>query len=181
MKPRRCTVCATRPVAMSGVKYCFTCWPGGPAAPPPCLRCGSTIRYFSNGLCARCHAHADAGVDSCTDCFAWGATRHRKWRCKACERWAQDRPVGACTACQRTVTLDQNGYCRLCRRQRTYITDNVWGSVEDAICHGHQLFFADMFLQIGQHTPYRSRRPSVPIVVSRPVTHRQLTLFDWPR
>jgi len=168
---------------MSQVDYCFTCWPGGPVTPPPCLRCRSTSRYYTNGLCARCHAHAGVGVgvDSCRDCYAWGATRHRKWRCKACERWAQDRPVGPCRACQREVSLDKNGYCRLCRRQRTYITDNIWGSVEDAVRDGHQLFFADMFTRRGEHTPYIPRREPIVIKAVRPVPHRQLTLFDSPR
>jgi hypothetical protein len=182
---RRCTVCATQPVAMSGVDYCFGCWPGGPVVPPPCLRCGATTRYYSNGICARCHRHSGSngvGVDSCVDCFAWGATRHRKWRCIGCEAWAQSRPVGPCRACQREVPLDKKGYCRLCRRQRTFlVTDHRWGRIEDAVRHGHQLFFADMFTRRGQHTPYRWRREAPVIVPMRPVVHRQLTLFDWPR
>lgn len=180
--PRRCTVCATRPVAMSQVDYCFTCWPGGPVVPPPCLRCGgSKSRYYTNGVCTRCHQHADGGVDSCVDCLAWGATRHRQWRCMACERWAGSRPVAPCRTCQRQVPLDRNSYCRLCRRQRTYlVTDHRWGRVEDAIRHGHQLFFADMFTRRGMHTRYIPRRDAAVIVAVGPVTHRQLTLFDWP-
>lgn len=181
--PRRCTVCARQPVAMSGVDYCFTCWPGGPVLSPPCVRCGSSARYYSNGLCARCHRHAGAegGVDSCIDCYAWGATRTRKWRCVGCEKWAAERPVGVCLACRREVPLDKNSYCRLCRRQRTYITDNVWGTVEDAVRDGHQLFLADTFTRAGQHTPHRARREPIPVVALGPVAHRQLTLLDWPR
>jgi hypothetical protein len=180
---RRCRVCAKQPVAMSAAAYCFQCWPGGPVTPPPCLRCGSNTRYYSNGICARCHAHAGStvGVDSCVDCYAWGATRTRKWRCTGCEAWAASRPLGTCRACQRRVPLDANRYCRLCRRQRTHITDNIWGPVEDAIRHGHQLFFADMFTRVGQHTPYRARTTAPVIVARRPVHHRQLTLLDWPR
>jgi hypothetical protein len=56
--PKPCTVCGVRPPAMREIPYCFTCWPGGPVAPPPCYRCGSTANYYTSGLCARRHPRA---------------------------------------------------------------------------------------------------------------------------
>lgn len=184
MKPPACSVCGTRRIAMRGVAYCFECWPGGPVIPPPCLQCGSRSNYFANGLCTQCHYLAKAHVDSCRECFAWGATRQRKWRCNACEHRAAMFPRGVCSACHRESTIDPRGYCRLCRRQRTHVTvDNRWGTVEDAVKHGHQLFIADLFTRPGEHiaNPYELRRPAVPFVAMAPVRHQQLSLFDWPR
>ena len=179
-----CSVCGTRRVAMRGVAYCFECWPGGPVVPPPCLKCGSRSNYFANGVCTQCHYLAKARVDSCRDCLAWGATRQRKWRCAACEQRAARYPRGICGACHHEGTIDGRGYCRLCRRQRTHVTvDNRWGTVEDAVKYGHQLFIADLFFRSGEHVanPYELRHPPVPFVPMTPVEHQQLTLFDWPR
>ncbi len=109
MSPRNrqppCSVCATALVAMRGVDYCFACWPGGPVTPPPCLRCGARTGYYTSGICVRCHPGARPGVESCLDCYAWGATRHRKWLCCGCLSWrATHARIDACRACARTVT-----------------------------------------------------------------------------
>ncbi|MBE1579498.1 MULTISPECIES: hypothetical protein [Pseudonocardiaceae] len=124
--------------------------------PPPCQRCGATENYYSAGLCARCHRFSPLTIDSCEDCYAWGATRTRKWLCQGCHAWRQRRPLGDCVACGRRVALDPNwGACRLCWRQADLVgTDDLAA----AICHGHQLFFADLF----RSRAGRATRPGPP-------------------
>lgn len=183
---RPCRTCGVAPVAFTEAPCCFGCWPGGPVTPPPCLTCGSTRGYFTNGLCARCHRFGPAQVDSCTDCYAWGATRHRGWRCIGCDRWRQIRKLGTCRSCARSdLPLSTDGGCRLCRRQRTRVIDRQPGPAPDLVdanrC-GQQLFFADMFRPGGvaarpdpphSHTPER--------FAALPTPHRQEPLFAWPR
>jgi hypothetical protein len=147
-RQRPCVVCATALVAMSGVDYCFGCWPGGPVAPPPCVRCGARTGYYTNGICVRCHRDGRPGVDSCLDCYAWGATRHLSWLCVGCTGWrsATAAHLGACRSCGRTVTLHRDGVCRLCRKQATRMREP--GGKLDLIGanrHGQQLFFANVF------------------------------------
>jgi len=143
----RCSVCAKVPVAMRGVAFCFTCWPGGPVTPPPCLRCGSSRDYHTSGLCARCHTQAIPPVDSCLDCYAWGATRNTGWLCRGCRSWRQQYPQQApCATCGRTGSLSPRGSCRLCHKQASLLrTPNGRFDLAGANRHGQQLFFADMF------------------------------------
>jgi len=150
----RCSVCAKVPVAMRGVAFCFTCWPGGPVTPPPCLRCGSGRDYYTSGLCARCHTQAIPPVDSCLDCYAWGATRNSRWLCRACLSWRQQYPQQApCATCGRTVSLGPHGSCRLCHKQAGLLrTINGRFDLAGANRHGHQLFFAGMFHENGART-----------------------------
>lgn len=172
---RLCTRCQQAPVAMSASGYCFTCWPGGPVTPPPCLRCGSASNYFSNGICAACHP-LGATVNSCPDCYAWGTARARKNRCNACARWAWDHRgnTGPCQACSRTLPLGPDGACRLCRRQaRLYGTSTLRYDYQVITQYGYQLFFADM-----------GATPTPPEHWERPVNPRarpvagQLALLD---
>lgn len=158
----KCSVCATTPVAMKQVSFCFACWPGGPVTPPPCLKCGSHANYFAAGLCIRCHPWGDPGPDSCRDCLAWGARRTHKWLCRGCIQWrikysnpAKGGGIGPCVGCGRTVMLGARGVCRLCHKQATFTRE---GRPFDAITankHGQQLFLADMFTR--HKTP--TRRP----------------------
>jgi integrase len=151
-KLARCQVCDTSPVAMSGVTYCFACWPGGPVTAPPCLKCGSHEDYYATGLCRRCHKWGDPGPDSCRDCLAWGARRTNQWLCQGCCHWrvkyanpAKGGGIGPCHGCRRTVMLGARGVCRLCHKQATFSRE---GKPFDAIAanqHGQQLFLADMF------------------------------------
>lgn len=184
---------------MSGVEYCFGCWPGGPVTPPPCLRCGSRHGYFATGLCERCHHWADPGPDSCRDCLAWGARRTTKWLCKGCVQWrvkyantAKGR-IGPCYGCNRTLMLGARGVCRLCHKQATFVRER--SQPFDAVAankHGQQLFLADMFLV--RKTPSRATGPiaaptntdlaeSPAVRVQPPLPHwqtlrdEQLTLF----
>lgn len=145
--PRTCRVCGRRPVKHRHVDYCYTCQPGGPETPPPCQRCGSTENYYSGGLCARCHRFSPLTIDSCEDCYAWGATRTNKWLCQGCRGWRRRRPVEDCPACGRHVAVDPVlGACRLCWRQAELLaTDDIAAAAE----HGHQLFFADFFRSRG--------------------------------
>lgn len=173
------------PVAMTQSGFCFGCWPGGPVVPRPCLRCGSKANYFTNGLCARCHPMGAPQVDSCTDCFAWGATRHRGWRCIGCRAWHERRAVGECRSCGRLLPLSHDGGCRLCRKQRTRVlASRPWPTPDliEANRHGQQLFLADMFNFSGtDRRPVVPPAPPMPTDIIVAVPHRQLVLFDWPR
>lgn len=147
---KRCATCAATPVAMSGVDYCFACWPGGPVTPPPCLRCGSDQGYFATGLCERCHPYGDPGVDSCLDCLAWGARRTNKWLCLGCVHWRTkySNPAigshGPCLGCGRTLTLGARGVCRLCHKNASHHREPKQPmDVIGANKHGQQLFFVD--------------------------------------
>jgi len=186
---RPCPSCGSAPVAFTEAPVCFACWPGGPVEPPPCLKCGSIDRYFTNGLCARCHHYGGPLIDSCTDCHAWGATRHRSWRCIGCEAWRHDprRTIGTCCSCGRPdLPLAPDGGCRLCRKQRTRVLRAHPWPLPDVIAanrHGQQLFFADMFiLKGGQRVGHRGKRPPPPPLPDAPlpVGHRQERLFAWP-
>ncbi len=106
-----CRTCNLVPVAFTTVEFCFGCWPGGPATAPPCLECGSQVDYFTNGLCGRCHRNGPNRVDACPDCFAWGATRHRSWRCIACNGWHEKRQSGICVCCRRRLPINTRGGC----------------------------------------------------------------------
>lgn len=200
-KLARCTECATAPVAMSGVEYCFECWPGGPVTPPPCLRCGSRRGYFATGLCIRCHPWGDPGPDSCRDCLAWGARRTNQWLCLGCTTWrvkytnpAKGGGIGPCLGCGRTLILGARGVCRLCHKQASHSREpNRPLDVIGANKHGQQLFLADMFTrhktptrrpgQLTQHALAEHAATSRQRPLQDPVPHwvtlrdRQLTLF----
>lgn len=177
---KRCTVCTTTPVAMSGVDYCFACWPGGPVTPPPCLRCGSARGYFATGLCERCHPYADPGVDSCLDCLAWGARRPHGWLCRACVSWravyanpAKNGSHGPCHACGRVLMLGRRGVCRLCHKHASHIRiDNEPLDVIGANRHGQQLFFADLFTSKSDLPPPPRRRPDLPVPSAASTTRK---------
>lgn len=152
--------------------------PGGPVAPPPCRRCGSTNDYYASGLCSRCHLAAPQRVDSCRDCHAWGAARTNKWLCRACIYWRAEYDVGVCQACGATVAISSVGrVCRLCRAQARLLRGphQLLDFVNANRC-GAQLFFADM-----HKMRTRGQRPTLPAAgwpLGRPVSHRQLVLFD---
>src|SRR6266508_2288720 len=172
-----CSVCATALVAMRGVDYCFACWPGGPVTPPPCLRCGARTGYYTSGICVRCHPGTRPGVDSCLDCYAWGATRHRKWLCCGCLSWrATHARIDACRCCGRTLTVNPQRVCRLCRKQATRMRGGR-GRLDllGANRHGQQLFFADMFRPHPTTRPSPSQPATPPSL--RPVAGHQLVLF----
>ena len=172
-----CTVCAHAPVAMRGVPFCFDCWPGGPVATPPCLRCGAGTGYWTSGLCRRCHRDGNPGVDSCLDCYAWGATRFHHWLCKGCLTYRRQNPtVQSCQACGRTLHVGRWAVCRLCYRQAS-MQRGADGSLDldNVGRYGLQLFLADL---LGQRAPTRADRPTVPPQPPPPVPHgEQLVLF----
>ncbi|WP_328376378.1 methyltransferase domain-containing protein [Micromonospora zamorensis] len=167
---------------MPQVDFCFTCWPGGPVIPPPCLRCGSRSAYFAAGLCTRCHPYAIPPVESCRDCYAWGVTRLHNWLCHGCSTWrAKYKIPGDCATCDRTVILGAEGVCRLCRKQATLVrTGRDKLDVTAANRHGQQLFLANMFSDGSQFQPKsppaESRQPLRP-----PVQHQQLLLIPIQR
>ncbi len=138
---------------MSKVDYCFTCWPGGPVTPPPCLRCGSRTDYYTSGLCRRCHRDGDPGVDSCPDCYAWGTVRTHRWLCRPCTSWRQSNTTMApCAACRRNQHLSLVAgvlICRLCWLQTQPATQLQHDRLDDtrrdplAVMHaGQQLALA---------------------------------------
>jgi hypothetical protein len=128
-------------------------------------------------------------VDSCLDCYAWGATRHRGWRCIGCEGWRERRPHGTCCSCNRTgLPLASDGACRLCRKQRSreIKLNDLHSNLPDVTATSaawQQLFFADMFLLDGPRVGHRGKQPRRPALpdVELPTRWRQEPLFTWPR
>lgn len=183
-RPWPCQICGVRPRAHGNTRDCYDCMPGGPFIPPPCRRCGSNHDYYASGLCRRCHLGAPQRVDSCRDCYAWGATRTYRWLCRSCVTWRRDHPLGTCRTCGRTVAVNATlGVCRLCRVQARMVRIGKKKlDVVTANRHGAQLFFADMFKA---RTNTRRPPPAAPAAPAwppgRPVSHRQLVLFDLPR
>lgn len=180
-----CTACGVRPTAFPqpNVGFCFTCWPGGPITPPPCLSCGSRFQYFVAGLCHRCHRDGHPGVDSCRNCLAWGATRHLKWLCKGCNSWCRNHATTAdCTVCRHSAVLDVAGVCRLCRKQGA-----LWRDPRDktdlvaANRYGQQLFIADLFVYRDKNEPAPRPRPAPATLPTNARRHRQLLLFEVNR
>lgn len=159
-----CTVCGRTPAAFPRVDYCFGCWPGGPVTPPPCLSCGSRTDYFVNGLCHRCHRDGHPGVDSCVDCYAWGAIRTLRWLCHGCDSWRRNySTVASCRSCRATRTLNGEGVCRLCLRHAIYATP-VGRPLDPVAANrfGQQLFLADL-----GRGPHPSAPADTPPVLSR--------------
>ena len=180
--PRTCTRCTQRPVAMRGAEHCFTCWPGGPWAPPPCRRCQTPDSYYSDGLCTRCHFYGPQQPGSCTGCHAWGVYRTTGYLCYGCDAWREHAVGhGACATCGTTGPLGRHGVCRLCRKQASMLRrPNFDLEVTWPNRHGQQLFLANLHYR-------RARRPALPQppalvpAALEPVTHRQLVLFPMVR
>ncbi len=184
-----CAQCGLNPVGYHRRACCYECVPRKRRAPHLCKRCGSTGIYTS-GLCRRCHRMAPL-VDSCTDCLAWGVTRHHTWLCSACHGW-RDRHHGKhdCPGCGRHLVVNHRGYCRLCTRVATVHNQRRPShrrlDVPEATREGHQLFFADLILkkrgkQPGGATKGPPGRSRAVWPAGFPVTHEQLVLFTWPR
>ena len=95
----------------------MTCLPGGPFTPPACRKCASSDRYFSEGLCDRCHPGAPLHLGSCRDCLAWGVYRAHNWRCWSCRWWHTHYPLGDCQYCGRHTRVGEAQACRLCIEQ----------------------------------------------------------------
>jgi hypothetical protein len=175
------------PAATQGVEFCFGCWPGGPVIPPPCLRCGARIGYYTSGICRRCHHDADPGVDSWFDCYAWGATRVHGWLCRGCNGWRRNHPtVDPCAVCGRIVHVGWWGrsVCRLCFKQASLLREPD-GRLDllGANRYGQQLFLA-----ISRSPVLRSGRRLTPKEALRPlqaaparVRHQQLAPFTMRR
>src|SRR5262249_51769778 len=101
--------------------------------------------------------YAPPSVDSCLDCYAWGATRERSWLCLGCWQWRRANPTtGPCATCQRVLHMATSGapVCRLCYRQAAMLRD-PGGELDlvGANRHGQQLFLADMFHRNAPCTP----------------------------
>ncbi|MEU9056266.1 hypothetical protein AB0D37_38750 [Streptomyces sp. NPDC048384] len=178
-----CRVCGTRPLAMPRVDYCFTCWPGGPVTPPPCLRCGSRSHYYASGLCAYCHPSAIPPVDSCRNCLAWGATRHLTWLCKGCTSWCRKYDLsGPCRVCGHACVLDRDSVCRLCRKQAALVRGaRAHATLEETNRNGQQLFVADLFSGHGPPKSSRARPDAEYLELLTPAAYRQEMLFEMPR
>ncbi len=180
-RPFSCATCGTKPRARKGDRCCYDCMPGGPIVPPPCERCGSVGDYYASGLCVRCHWFAPQHVDSCLDCYAWGATRTHKWLCRACVGWRASHDITAsCVSCGRTLTVDRRGICRLCYTgTRLRRLDKQKSDPVGANRHGTQLFLADMHKKRTRKRP----DPAQPVPgwpADRPLPHRQLLAFSLP-
>ncbi|MFF3313012.1 hypothetical protein [Streptomyces sp. NPDC002952] len=170
------------PPAMSQVPFCFTCWPGGPVTPPPCLRCGSRTLYYSGGLCVRCHQGVSPPPDSCTNCLAWGATRRLGWLCRSCTTWSRkNTTAGACRRCTYAGLLDTGGLCRLCTRQPAAVrTAPLPPGMARA--QGQQLFITGLLPSPRRVTaPGPAPAPAPAAGPAPPPSYRQDPLFHLPR
>jgi len=178
--PWPCVACGVKPRRRAHSEHCFDCILGGPKTPPPCKRCGSTDDYYASGLCVRCHHFApQVGVDSCLDCYAWGATRHTKWRCWPCLHWHDEYDIRHCTVCRRNAPVNAKRMCRLCTRQYSLIRrTNRVVTPHEANRHGQQLWLANMFkkARVARPHPAGDAPRTIPAII--PVRHRQLVLFD---
>ncbi|MFJ9034063.1 hypothetical protein ACIRQP_37465 [Streptomyces sp. NPDC102274] len=191
--PRPCATCRAKPVATNRSRYCFDCRPGGPYAPPPCRRCGTTENYYSAGLCFWCHPGRPTIASSCPDCLAWGVYQHSRGICLACRMFRKRHPDrGACRICRHTAAL-WDCACRLCRRQAA-LAERERGTkarmdLEDGNRKGQQLYFGDMDRRVGLSVPIETRQQHRAALRARsasprpvePVTHRQLLLFEVRR
>jgi hypothetical protein len=172
--PRWCQGCARKPVARKRLRFCFDCQPGGPHAPPPCTRCGSSKDYWTAGKCRWCYRGTAAQpAGSCPDCHAWGTTRSTNWVCRACIGWKTQNPIiGDCMICGRQRHLGHDLCCRLCwRTAATFHTAHRYllGEYQplDLVTgnrHGQQLFFANLTGATHRrgHTPPRQRTDPQP-------------------
>lgn len=195
--PRTCRGCGIKPVAHNQAKFCYDCRPTfKQRKAPPCRRCGS-LDYYSAGLCRRCHKYAPPRPDSCHQCSAWGLFKTSGGVCSACTDWGRRHPCESeCQTCGAVRARHPDGVCRMCwRRARAFAREATEGRRRaEAVAGGHQLFFAGMEHALALTVPKarrpqpkdlrlhrtRSRRRPVHRVV-RPVSHRQLVLFDMPR
>lgn len=178
------------------VDFCYACLPGGPVAPPPCRRCGSP-RYFTNGLCDRCHPRGPRWLGSCVGCMAWGVYRGYKLLCWSCRWWHTHYPEGDCRCCGRRTTICEQRACRLCWEQARLLQEP--GRAVDlsvATRFGQQLFFANLggqrraphhHLVPGGRKPRPASRRKAPLPrlsrvergqVFAPTQWRQQRLFD---
>lgn len=179
-EPRVCERCGVKRRANPGGRHCWDCMRFGPFPEPACRRCGTTENFFASGLCARCHLYGTIRVDGCSDCHAWGVTRHGNWLCRGCDHWRRiHSSVDTCASCSHTITVNSRGICRLCWKTAS---GHRSGSEFDPIGgnrHGQPLCFADM-QKAATHRRHETVRPPVTWPPGRPVTHHQLTLFSMP-
>lgn len=145
--PPKCHGCLDLRVAWTRprVDLCYQCLPGGPFIPPPCTACNSTVDYFSQGLCGRCHPHSPEHIDSCKGCLAWGVYPKYNWTCWSCRTWRTHHPEGTCKFCGRVSRIGELNACRLCYEQARMLHEPGRPlDLAGANAHGQQLFFANL-------------------------------------
>jgi hypothetical protein len=142
-----CTRCQTNKVAWTAprVDYCYSCLPGGPFTPPPCIKCGRPDGYFSQGMCGHCHPGSPQHPDSCKGCLAWGVVRRYNWTCWPCRWWRTHYPEGVCDYCGQLARIGEQRACRLCLEQARMLQEPGRAlDLAGANKHGQQLFLANM-------------------------------------
>lgn len=178
--PARCNACQVNRVAWvrPRVDYCYDYLPGGPFTPPPCRKCGSQ-RYFSEGLCEKCHPGGPLYLGSCRGCLAWGVYRAHSWLCWSCRWWRTHYPPGDCQYCGRNAPIGEQGACRLCLEQaRTLQEPGRALDLAGSNRYGQQLFFANMRFQ-RPRTPRLKPEPRPTASMEfAPLAWRQLPLFE---
>ena len=170
------------------VDYCYDCLPGGPFIAPPCSKCGTSMGYFSQGLCAGCHPGSPQYPGSCRGCLAWGVYRRYNWTCWQCRWWRSHNPEGICDFCGRAARIGERRACRLCLEQARMLQEPGHGlDLAGANKAGHQLFFANMTsarrgapaLSPEQRAPWKRRdKNNPPDTGSAADPGVQMPLFD---
>lgn len=177
-----CRVCRRRPEAFLGTRCCFSCWPGGPVTPPPCLKCGSDQDYWAGGKCARCHLYGVVSTaQTCPDCLAHGTIKKLKWLCHACVGWRAGHPtVAACRTCGNTLHVAEDGSCRLCHHQARLLAP-LLGRFDliEANRHGQQLFLADLKHRKGSRSQRQREVTSTLDELDPPGADQPLLLDVW--
>ncbi|HET7488287.1 MAG TPA: hypothetical protein VFJ85_10180, partial [Acidimicrobiales bacterium] len=171
--PAKCIACQVNRVAWTRprVDFCYQCLPGGPLRPPPCTRCGSSRRYFNNGLCEGCHPAGPLHPGSCEGCLGWGVFREYRWRCWNCRWWRTHYPEGTCAYCGQLSRISELRACRLCWEQgRLLQTPGRAVDLVGANRGGQQLFLAN--LAGNRRTPHHHLEP--------PTTAGRARKRNWP-
>lgn len=191
--PTKCMVCQVNRIAWTKprMEFCYECLPGGPFTPPDCSGCGSSDRYFNQGLCDSCHPGGPMHPGSCRGCLAWGVYRAHSWHCWSCRWWATHYPTGECMVCGRQTPIGAVGACRLCVVEGRRLKEP--GRAVDYAAlgrNGQQIYLANLHYAYAPTDRRRSlkaepvdpRRQQLADITGEfdPVHWRQMLLFRMP-
>jgi hypothetical protein len=108
--------------------------------------------------------------------------------CVACKSWREKYGThGQCATCSRPVPVRPDGSCRLCHKHRNLAARLLGRRIEtltlaEANAYGQQLFIAGTWRPAGTiRREYVKKTIPADMSLLRPVTYRQLVLFDIRR